>query len=189
MVAFSLFPTPLGPCGIAWGDHGIRAVQLPGADESRTTARLLRLAPGARRARAPEGIQRVIDEIQELLRGEPRDLRQAALDMRDWSDFQRQVYAIARAIEPRHTRTYGEVAALCGDSGAARAVGQALGCNPCPIIVPCHRVLAAGGRSGGFSAPGGVATKLRLLRLEGWTGMPNRVESATTPANLSLPFL
>src|ERR1700691_151759 len=115
MMAFSLFPTPIGACGIAWGHHGIRAGQLPAADESRPPARLLRLAPGARRARAPDGIQRVLDEIQELLRGEQRDLRQAALDMRDWSEFQRQVYAIARAIEPGHTRTYGEVAALCGD--------------------------------------------------------------------------
>lgn len=134
----------------------------------------------------PPVIQALIDDIVALLHGEPRHLRQAVLDLRGIPDFEQRVYAVTREIAPGCTRSYGEVAALCGDRQAARAVGQALGSNPFPIIVPCHRVLAAAGRSGGFSAPGGTLTKLRLLQLEGWPRTDVRSEAA--PGNLALPF-
>jgi|HubBroStandDraft_1064217.scaffolds.fasta_scaffold96083_2 methylated-DNA-[protein]-cysteine S-methyltransferase len=184
-IEYRLFPTSLGPCGIAWGEAGIRAVQLPEVDEARTCARLLRAMPAARPGRSAPSVQRVIDDIIQLLDGVRRDLRHAVLDMQHLTAFQQHVYAVARTIEPGHTLCYGEVAALCGDPGAARAVGQALGSNPFPLIVPCHRVLAAHGRSGGFSARGGVATKLKLLRLEGWNGQSDILGS---PATLALPF-
>ena len=102
-----------------------------------------------------------------LLRGEPRDLGAIDLDMSGIPEFPRRVYAVARAIPPGQTVTYGDVAARLGEPGAARAVGQALGRNPFAIIVPCHRVVAAGGRLGGFSANGGAATKRRILAIEG----------------------
>jgi methylated-DNA-[protein]-cysteine S-methyltransferase len=188
-IDYCLFPTAIGACGIAWGERGIVAVQLPAGHESQTRARLLRLlAGGARPARAPPHLRRVIDDIDALLAGQARDLRDAVLDMTGLSAFQRRVYEITRAIAPGHTLSYGEVAARCGDSGAARAVGQALGRNPFPIIVPCHRVLAAGGRSGGFSAPGGVTTKLRLLDLEGALGALAHPDTAASHGNLALPF-
>ena len=105
--------------------------------------------------------------IQALLAGEPRDLCEVRLDMSRISPFHQQVYAITRAIPPGQTRTYGDLAQQLGSLGLARAVGQALGLNPFAPVVPCHRVLAAGGRPGGFSAEGGAATKLRMLQLEG----------------------
>jgi len=104
------------------------------------------------------------------------------------SDFQHRVYAATRTIAPGQTLSYGQVASLCGDAKAARAVGRALGRNPFPIIVPCHRVLAAGGKSGGFSAYGGVTTKLRLLQLEGAAPALATRQSALEPSSLALPF-
>lgn len=112
-------------------------------------------------------IQRVIDAVVALLRGERTDLAFVPLDLNGLPEFHQRVYEVARTIPAGATMTYGEVATRLGDSGCARAVGQALGRNPIPVIVPCHRVLAAGGRSGGFSAPGGRATKLNLLAIEG----------------------
>jgi methylated-DNA-[protein]-cysteine S-methyltransferase len=188
-IEYCLFPTALGDCAIAWGARGIVAVQLPSGHESQTRARLLRmLAGGARPARAPPHVRRIIDDMVALLAGQRRDLLDAVLDMNGLSAFQRRVYEITRAIVPGHTLSYGEVATRCGDGAAARAVGQALGRNPFPIIVPCHRVLAAGGRSGGFSAPGGVTTKLRLLDLEGALGALAHTNAAGSHGNLALPF-
>ena len=184
-IDYRLFPTAIGPCGITWSPHGICGVQLPETTAARTRARLLRAWPGAQCGPIPHPVQRVIDDIVALLAGERRDLQHAVLDLRALSDFQRRVYAIVRAIAPGQSLSYGEVAALCGEPGAARGVGHALGCNPFPLVVPCHRVLAAHRRSGGFSAPGGVAMKLRLLQLEGWTGGGG---SAASPATLALPF-
>jgi len=187
-VGFCIFSTAIGRCGIAWGGHGILAVQLPEANESRTRARILRLPGDARPAIAPAPVQRVMDDIVALLEGQRRDLRDAVLDMRALSGFQQRVYALTRAIEPGRTRSYGEIATLCGDAGAARAVGQALGRNPFPIIVPCHRVLAAGGKNGGFSAPGGVTTKLRLLTLESRLQVPAPLDRTAARGTLPLPF-
>lgn len=166
---FALFDTPVGPCGVAWAERGLMGVQLPEASEARTRRRMLRRFPGAREAVPPPEVRRALHAIRALLRGESRDLSGIALDMRGLPPFRRRVYTAARAIPPGATRSYGELAASLGAPGSARAVGRALGCNPFPIVVPCHRVLAAGGRAGGFSAAGGVATKLRLLALEGTT--------------------
>ena len=164
--SFTLFDTPIGRCGIAWGAHGICGVQLPEASEARTHARLVRRYPHAREASPPPQVRHAIEAIAALLAGEPRDLSAVALDMDGVPEFDRRVYEAARSIAAGHTLSYGELAARLGERGLARDVGQALGRNPFPIIVPCHRVLAAGGRSGGFSANGGVATKLRLLTIE-----------------------
>ena len=163
---FMLFDTAIGRCGIAWGARGIIGVQLPEASEARTHARLLRRYPHAREAPPPADVQRVIDGIVALLGGQASDLSGAALDMDGLPEFDRSVYEVARGIAPGATLSYGEIAARLGERGLARDVGQALGRNPFPIIVPCHRVLAAGGKAGGFSANGGVTTKLRLLTIE-----------------------
>ena len=163
----ALFHTAIGVCGIAWASGGIVAVQLPEADEASTRRRLVRELPSSQEVAVPPAqVQAAIQGVQALLGGEARDLREVALDMTRLTPFQRDVYAIARAIAPGQTMTYGEVARALGDPGLARAVGQALGHNPFAPIVPCHRVLAAGARAGGFSAGGGVATKLRMLQIE-----------------------
>jgi methylated-DNA-[protein]-cysteine S-methyltransferase len=164
---FALFDTAVGPCGIAWNARGVIGVQLPEQRESATRARLQRRYPEAREASPPHDIQRAIDDIAALLRGEKPDLSDVALDMDGLTAFQRSVYAVARSIPPGATLSYGEIAVRLGDRSAAREVGEAMGQNPFPIIVPCHRVLAAGGKVGGFSAAGGVTTKLRLLDIEG----------------------
>ena len=143
------------------------AVQLPGASEARTRDRIARMFPEAQETAPPPEVGVTIAAIAALLRGEPVDLSGSILDESRVPEFHRRVYAIARAIPAGRTLTYGEVAGRLGDPGAARAVGQALGENPFPIVVPCHRVLAAHGKLGGFSAPGGTTTKLKLLRIEG----------------------
>jgi methylated-DNA-[protein]-cysteine S-methyltransferase len=163
----TLFDTAIGRCGIAWGGRGIVGVQLPEAHEGATRARLLRRFPDAREDAPPPAVRRAVDAITALLRGERTDLTEVPLDMDRVPEFHRRVYEAARAIPSGSTRSYGEIATELGDPGSARAVGQALGRNPFAIVVPCHRVLAAGGRSGGFSASGGVATKLRMLAIEG----------------------
>jgi len=164
---FSLFDTAIGRCGIAWNDRGVIGVQLPEAGgEAGTRARVLRRFPEAREAAPPPEVQQAVDSIVALLHGEASDLSTVALDMAGVPAFNRRVYEVARRIPPGETLTYGEVAARLGDRGAARAVGKALGQNPFALIVPCHRVLAAGGGIGGFSAGGGVTTKRSLLTIE-----------------------
>jgi methylated-DNA-[protein]-cysteine S-methyltransferase len=115
---------------------------------------------------APPEIRHAVDGIVALIAGERRDLADIAVDMTVVSPFDRRVLEAIRGIPPGETKTYGEVAKGIGHAGAAREVGGALGRNPFPIVVPCHRVLAAGGKTGGFSGTGGVATKLRLLAIE-----------------------
>ncbi len=163
----ALFDTAIGRVAIAWGERGIVAVQLPGTSEGRTRERILRMFADAQEASPPGDVQYAISGITALLGGRHADLTDIRLDDSRLSEFHCRVYAIARMIPPGHTLTYGDVAKRLGDPIAARAVGQALGENPFPIIVPCHRVLAANGKLGGFSAPGGTATKLNLLRIEG----------------------
>ena len=143
---FALFETAIGPCGIAWGERGVVGVQLPESSEARTRARLGRRFPEAREAPPPPDVQRAIEGIVALLEGERRDLADVALDMDGLPAFERGVYEVARTIAPGATLTYGEIAARLGARGEARAVGEALGHNPFPIVVPCHRVLAAHGR-------------------------------------------
>jgi methylated-DNA-[protein]-cysteine S-methyltransferase len=164
---FTLFDTEIGTCGIAWGERGIVQVQLPEARTSETRARILRRFPDAVEAAPPFAVARALEAIVRLLAGQPSDLRAIALDMKDVPPFHRRVYEVARTIPAGSTLTYGEVASRLGSPGAARAVGQALGHNPFAIVVPCHRVMAAGGRLGGFSANGGTTTKVRLLAIEG----------------------
>jgi methylated-DNA-[protein]-cysteine S-methyltransferase len=164
---FALFDTAIGRCGIAWGGDAVIGVQLPESRESATRARLQRRFPAASEAPPPLTVRRAVDAIRALLVGEATDLSAISLDMAGVPPFHRKVYEAARAIPPGATLSYGEIAARVGAPGSARAVGQALGRNPFAIIVPCHRVLAAGGRLGGFSANGGAATKLRMLSIEG----------------------
>ena len=164
---FTVFETPIGPCGIAWSEAGLVAVQLPEGDADGTRARLMKRVPDAAEAVPPPVIAQAIAAILALLAGERRDLRDIAIDDSAIPAFNRRVYAIARAIPPGETMTYGAIAERLGDKLLARAVGQAMGENPTPIVMPCHRVLAASGKTGGFSAPGGVETKLKLLTIEG----------------------
>jgi methylated-DNA-[protein]-cysteine S-methyltransferase len=164
---FALFDTEIGRCGIAWGERGVVGVQLPEASEPETRARMLHRFPTAGEAVPPLEVQRALDGIVALLDGEPSDLSTIALDMDGVPPFHRRVYEVARTIPPGKTLSYGEIAARLGRRQAARAVGQAFGRNPFAIVVPCHRVLAAGGKAGGFSAQGGIATKLRMLAIEG----------------------
>ena len=163
---FTLFDTRIGRCGIAWGERGIVGVQLPEAREIATRARMLERFPNAAEDTPPPAVQRAVEDIVALLHGEARDLASVPLDMDGVPTFHQRVYEIARSIAPGSTLTYGEIATRLGAPGSARAVGQALGRNPFAIVVPCHRVLAAGGKVGGFSANGGIATKLRMLAIE-----------------------
>lgn len=164
---FALFDTAIGRCGMVWSRRGVAAVRFPESGEDAVRNRILRRFPDAAETKPPEKMQRAIDEITALLNGESRDLRDIDVDLGDAPDFNRRVYDVARSIDPGETLTYGEIAERLGDRNLARDVAQALGQNPVPIIVPCHRVMAAGGKTGGFSAPGGVRTKLKLLSIEG----------------------
>lgn len=165
--AFALFDTSIGRCAIAWGPDGILGVQLPEARDADTRARVVRQHPDARETSPTKAIGMAVDAIVSLLGGARVDLSALLVDMTRLPAFHRRVYDVARTIPPGATMTYGEIAERLGSRGLSRAVGQALGRNPCPIVVPCHRVLASGGRVGGFSASGGITTKLRLLTIEG----------------------
>jgi methylated-DNA-[protein]-cysteine S-methyltransferase len=163
----ALFETTIGCCALVWSERGVAGVQLPEATAGATRARLLRRFRAASEAPPPPKVQSAIDGIVALLRGEASDLCGVVVDTDGVPEFNRRVYDVARTIPPGKTLTYGEIAERLGDRTLAREVGQALGQNPIPLIVPCHRVLAAGGKTGGFSASGGVVTKLRLLTIEG----------------------
>lgn len=170
---FAIFETEIGHCGIVWSERGIAGVQLPERSGRATREHVIRRFPGARASGPPPPVQRAIDDMVALLGGEPRDLGHVTVDCDGISEFNRRVYDIARDIAVGRTLSYGEIAERLGDRNLAREVAQALSENPTPVIVPCHRVLAAGGKIGGFSAPGGVRTKLRLLTIEGaQTGAP-----------------
>ena|SRR5436190_5945367 len=163
---FALFPTALGECGIVWGPGGVLGMQLPEANAGEARRRLVRRFPEARAVPLPPEIAAVTARVAALLGGEADDLATVALDWSGVPDFERKVYDAARAVPPGMTTTYGAIAIRIGSPGAARAVGRALGQNPFPIVVPCHRVLAADGKPGGFSAAGGVVTKLKMLAIE-----------------------
>jgi methylated-DNA-[protein]-cysteine S-methyltransferase len=168
MYAYALFDTAIGRCGIAWGPRGVVGVQLPEENPTATRTRLMRHCPSADEAEPPKPIARAITEIAALMDGEKKSLRAIGLDMARVAPFNARVYETTRAIPPGETRTYGQIAHAIGDRDAARAVGQALGRNPFAIVVPCHRVVGANAKLVGFSANGGIATKLRLLQIEGW---------------------
>lgn len=158
-----VFETAIGTCGVTWSAAGLTEVRLPRR----------RALTGDRHTDGtdvPGAVRDAISGIAALLEGERLDLRDVVLDELSLDDFRRLVYAVTREVGPGQTATYGEIARAIGMPGAARAVGAALGQNPYPIVVPCHRVLAADGSLHGFSAPGGITTKRRLLRIEGAPG-------------------
>lgn len=167
MISYTLFDTAIGWAGLAWNENGLVGAHLPERDPDMARRSFLRRFPEAVEAKAPGELVAVIEGIRALMRGEKADLSAAVLDLERVSAFNAQVYEIARRIPPGETLTYGEIATRLGDRLLARDVGVALGQNPWPIVVPCHRVTAAGGKLGGFSARGGARTKLRLLAIEG----------------------
>jgi methylated-DNA-[protein]-cysteine S-methyltransferase len=167
MTRYALFETAIGWAGVAWSDDGLAAVHLPERDPDTARRSFLRRFPDAEAAAPTPEVATAIEAIRALLAGAAADLSGVRLDLSRTPEFHARVYEIARAIPPGATMTYGEVAERLGDKRLARDVGQALGKNPWPIVVPCHRVTAAGGKLGGFSARGGARTKLKLLAIEG----------------------
>lgn len=167
---FTLFDTAIGRCGLAWGEAGIVGAALPGADDGQLRRRFAERFAGVVETVPPPGLRKVVEGIVALLAGEKVDLADAPLDLSATPPFHQRVYAVARRIPPGGTMTYGQIAAALGEPReAARAVGEAMARNPIPILMPCHRVLGANGKPGGFSAPGGVETKLKMLSIEGAT--------------------
>jgi methylated-DNA-[protein]-cysteine S-methyltransferase len=166
-LGFTLFDSPIGTCGLAWSGRGIAGLQLPENTADATRKRVQRRWPGAVEGEPPSGVGRAIERVLQLLKGEAADLADIPLDLESAPEFHRKVYEVARTIPPGRTMTYGEIARRLGVPHESREVGQALGRNPVAIIVPCHRVLGADGKMGGFSATGGVSTKRRMLEIEG----------------------
>jgi methylated-DNA-[protein]-cysteine S-methyltransferase len=173
---YTTFETALGFAGIAWTDAGIVRFQLPSASAEATTRNLLRRVPDARATEPSPQIAEAVAATKRYFAGERVDFSHLALDLTEQDDRFREIYAAARRIDYGETTTYGELAKSIGrtDWEAARDVGQAMAKNPVALIVPCHRVLAAGGKIGGFSAPGGAGTKIRMLELEGVTLGPRQ---------------
>ncbi|WP_291862566.1 methylated-DNA--[protein]-cysteine S-methyltransferase [Bradyrhizobium sp.] len=167
---YTIFDTMIGRCGIAWGPAGIVGVQLPEAREIETRRRLYRLYPDSRDQRPPPNVEIAIEGIVALLRGQPSELSDVALDLTGIHAFNQRVYRLTQAIQRGETRTYGEIAKQLGASGAVHAVAQALARNPFVIIVPCHRVLEAGSYADRMSPHGGSISKRRLLSIEGAHG-------------------
>jgi len=165
MTHFCLFPTALGDCGIAWCGDMVVATYLPEMTPEKTAARLAARAD-ATQGEPPPVIEQAIVSITKLLEGERTDLSFIACDLSSANPLTAQIYTATRAIQPGETRTYGEIAEQVGDKLLAQKVGQAMGQNPLPIIVPCHRVMGANGKLTGFSAQGGVETKLKMLAIE-----------------------
>lgn len=175
--------TPLGWIGLAWSGEGIVRVQLPDRDKAATLSRLTRGLAGpsavpCEAADRPGFVNAAIDRLLRFADGEPIDFSDVPIDLGDIDGFRRDVYAAARRLAYGETVTYGELAAAAGHAGLARETGQALGRNPVPIVVPCHRIVAAGGLIGGFSAPGGSDTKRRLLEMEGALSPPRQAAFA-----------
>jgi O-6-methylguanine DNA methyltransferase len=183
--AYCLFETPLGPCGIAWKEQEISRIppvvtffQLPEATRALTATRIAGSSGGRKTRVPPPRIAGIIKKVQKHLHGDVQDFLEIVVDLDGAGPFARQVYETVRNIPAGRTMTYGELAADMNRTTASRAVGQALGRNPIPLIIPCHRVLAAGGKAGGFSAPGGVETKARMLAIEGaMIGPPATIKS------------
>jgi methylated-DNA-[protein]-cysteine S-methyltransferase len=164
---FAWFETPIGACGIAWSEAGLLSVRLPETDPRRASRSFANGFPELEEAAMPPAVAVVAKRIAAHLGGVQTDYVDVALDDGSVGAWERSVYRAAAAIPFGETRTYGALARELGRPETAQAVGQALGRNPWPIVVPCHRILAADGRTGGFSAPGGATTKLRLLEIEG----------------------
>jgi methylated-DNA-[protein]-cysteine S-methyltransferase len=173
----ALFDTAIGRCGIAWRDDAVVGVQIPETTDEQTlrhvNAKLTAGAPGgATASNPPPVIVSAIEGMRSLLDGEPVDLNYIAVDVGSAPPFEAAVWEATRAIPPGSSLTYGDVAVRVGRPGGAQAVGRALGANPCPIVVPCHRVIGADGQLVGFSANGGTATKRRMLLIERCPAVP-----------------
>jgi methylated-DNA-[protein]-cysteine S-methyltransferase len=164
--AFCLFETAIGSCAIAWAGSRIIRTFLPEATDAMLRRRTSAALPGVVEREPPQFVLDLIGGIRALLLGDIVDFAGAPLDFGGAAPFERRVWQATAGIPPGETRSYGGLAEQLGAPGAARAVGRALGRNPFPIVVPCHRVLGSGGRSGGFSAPGGASTKMRMLAIE-----------------------
>jgi methylated-DNA-[protein]-cysteine S-methyltransferase len=164
---YALFTTGIGRCGIVWNDIGIVGVQLPETTVTATRRRIVERHSSAISSDPPPFVRAAMDSISRHLAGGRSELPDIRLDMAGVTPFRRRVYEEARLVPAGTTASYGELADRLGQPDAARAVGQALGHNPFAIVVPCHRVVAAGGKIGGFSADGGTHTKRRILRIEG----------------------
>jgi methylated-DNA-[protein]-cysteine S-methyltransferase len=164
-----MFPTTLGACGVAWSERGLAALQLPEPDREAMERRLVARSASAGPADPPQWVATLIADIQNYLAGDRNDFSGVAVDLDSVDPVRRRIYQALRAIGYGHTATYGELARAAGLAGpaAARDVGVAMARNPVPLVIPCHRVLAAGGKLGGFSAYGGAITKEKLLALEG----------------------
>jgi methylated-DNA-[protein]-cysteine S-methyltransferase len=164
-----LFETALGSCAVAWNGRGLVGVQLPERDGVTTERRLAARVRSKGATLPPDWVRSLIEDIRRYLAGEKIDFSAVAVDLEGIDDLRRRIYAVLRTIPFGATTTYGELARTIGETEwqGARDVGEAMGRNPVPIVIPCHRVLAAGGKLGGFSAHGGAATKRRLLELEG----------------------
>jgi methylated-DNA-[protein]-cysteine S-methyltransferase len=164
---YCLFDTAIGACGVAWNERGLTRVQLPESTRQATERRLRARSPGVPAQAPPPPIEQLIALLKRYFAGENVDFATVPVDLaNDTSPLHRRIYDIARAVGWGRTMTYGDIARELGEPDA-REVGQAMSQNPVPIVVPCHRIVAAGNKLGGFSAPGGRATKERLLALEG----------------------
>jgi methylated-DNA-[protein]-cysteine S-methyltransferase len=166
MAGYALFSTAIGPCGLAWGDRGLVGVSFPEASEAVTRRRIESRWPALSEATPPPIVTGSMEAIRALLDNGREDLTSIELDMDGIEAAEQAILEAARRIPPGQTRTYGQLAKEIGRPGAAREVGAAMARNRFPIVVPCHRVLAAGGGFGGFSAPGGLECKARLLTIE-----------------------
>ena len=193
--AYCLFETSLGPCGIAWKEQetsrippAVTFFQLPEATRSITDARIAGRSGGRKARVPPPRIAGIIKKVRKHFQGDVQDFQDIVVDLDGAGPFARQVYEAVRKIPAGRTMTYGEIAAGMNRPTAARAVGQALGRNPIPLIIPCHRVLASGNKPGGFSAHGGVKTKAKMLEIEGKYGTifpPPGIESRAFTTRLT----
>ncbi|MDB5522467.1 MAG: methylated-DNA--protein-cysteine S-methyltransferase protein [Rhizobium sp.] len=180
---YLIFETAGGHCGIAWNSVGITRFQLPAQSAESTERNLLRRLPGAEPGQPTAEVLDTIAGVKRYFEGEPTDFSAVKLDLDGQDAFYREIYAAARRVGWGRTTTYGSLAKELGAGPeAARDVGQAMASNPVALIIPCHRVLAAGGKIGGFSAPGGSAAKAHMLELEGVQVAPPK------PVQQSLEF-
>jgi methylated-DNA-[protein]-cysteine S-methyltransferase len=165
---YHIFETAGGWCGIAWNSVGITRFQLPASNAQTTERNLLRRLTGTEPGSPASAVLAAVDAAKRYFAGEKTDFSDLQLDLNEQESFFKQVYAAARRVRWGQTTTYGALARELGaGAAAAREIGQAMARNPVALIIPCHRVLAAGGKVGGFSAPGGSAAKIRMLQLEG----------------------
>jgi len=165
---WTTFPTAIGICGISWNEHGLTTFAFPEKSEARFINNLKQVSGQAKAATAPPSwIKKLIPKVKAHLKGEAQDFSKVPVDFDSSSELRRTVYLAIQKIPAGRVMTYGELAAHIGKPKASRAVGTALGKNPIPLIVPCHRVITSSGKLGGFSAPGGVAVKTSLLEREG----------------------